>query len=420
MRPVQEPVAPEFVNQFQRFHSYAEIEEIMKSPDFVMGSAPERRIFFDDTLIFAEGKRHLQLKRLFQDLVSREAMAYYEHRLLGPIINGLMSELLHGQPAGQVVKADLIPLIQAMLNRISAGVTGVDGVDTAERSNRFQDLITRLGFATAGQFAKGDKDKVVAEGKAVLQCLVDEFLQSSLDRRKALAADFHAGRITKAELPRDALMTLCLEGDTYRPDDDERVPYIWRQASIFLIAAVQTTTHTFPHVVVHIEEWLEENPQDREKLLDSGFLHACVGEALRLHQTAPVKFRVAEKDVTLSNGRKVADGEMVVLFAPTANLEEGVFGANARYFNPHREYPKGVQPWGMTFGAGRHMCIGRNLVIGLWGKGDAEFGTEGEMVRILRALYEHKCRLDPDSPPVYTTASSHDTFESVPILLQAD
>lgn len=420
MLPVPDPIVPDFVVQFQKVDSYAEIEEIMKSTDFMQGGAAERQIFLEDTLIYAEGPRHLQLKRLFQDLMSREAMAYYEVKLLGPIIRETLDDLRRSQSSNSVIRADFVTLVQTILHKISAGVTGVDGVDTPERTARFRDLITSLGNATAGQFATGDKDAIIEEGKAVLHALVDEFLQSSLDRRIDLAKSWHDGRITKEELPRDALMTLCLEGDLYRPDDAKRVPYIWRQASLFLTASVQTTTHTIPHVLVHLDEWVKEHPDDRAKLTDAEFLHLAVGESLRLHQTSPVKFRVAARDVELSTGRKVEEGEMVALFAPTANLDPALFGEDSRYFNPYRERPSGVQPWGLTFGVGRHMCLGRNLVIGLWGKGDEKFGTEGEMVRILSAVFAMGCELDPERPPVRNTASYHDTYESVPIILHAN
>ena len=136
---------------------------------------------------------------------------------------------------------------------------------------------------------------------------------------------FKAGEIEKEDLPRDMLTTLCLHDDLSRPDDDQKIPYVWRQCSLFLTAAIQTTSHTLPHVIVHLEEWFGEHPEDREKATDPEFVRKAAAESLRLHQTAPVKFRIAAKDVTLSTGRRVAEGEMVALFAPPANLEPELF-----------------------------------------------------------------------------------------------
>jgi hypothetical protein len=45
MQQVSDPIVPEFVERLQRIDTYAEIEEIMKSPDFVMAGAEERTVF---------------------------------------------------------------------------------------------------------------------------------------------------------------------------------------------------------------------------------------------------------------------------------------------------------------------------------------------------------------------------------------
>ena len=69
MQPVSDPIVPEFVQRLQRFDTYAEIEEIMKSSDFIMAGAEERTIFLEDTLIMAEVQRHSELKQLFSSQV---------------------------------------------------------------------------------------------------------------------------------------------------------------------------------------------------------------------------------------------------------------------------------------------------------------------------------------------------------------
>ena len=418
MKPVRDPAVPPFVNQFQRVDSYAEINEIMRSPDFHQGGAPERRTFFDGTLIFAEGKDHSDQKQQFANIMSRQALAYYELNLLQPVIDKVIEELKVSRGQDGLVHADVVALVKIMLNRISAAVTGVDGVDTPERTERFKDLVIKLGEATAGQFTTLDKDLVVQEGKEALQSLVDGFLQPSLDRRIELVKKFKAGEVEKEDLPRDMLTTLCLHDDLSRPDDDQKIPYVWRQCSLFLTAAIQTTTHTLPHVIVHLEEWFSEHPEDREKATDPEFVRKAAAESLRLHQTSPVKFRIAAKDVNLSTGRRVAEGEMVALFAPPANLEQELFGEDARYFNPYREAPKGIAPWGLTFGSGVHSCLGQNLVTGIRGKSDEKFGTHGTMVRIVKTLYDLGAELDPENPPRRMSVSYHDTFESVPIILR--
>ncbi len=418
MKPVEDVAVPPFVAQYQKVESYAEIEEIMRSRDFVQGGAPERSHFLGGTLIFAEGEDHDHQKRMFQGLMSRQAMAYYELHLLQSVIDKVIDDLRSSRGADGLVRSDVVTLVRTMLHRISAAVTGVDGVDTIERTTRFQTLVTKLGEATSGQFTTGDKDQIKRQGEESLASLIEEYLQPSLDRRLELLRAYRGEEIAKEDLPRDLLMTMCLNDDLERPDDSEGIPYVWRQATLFLTAAITTTTHTLPHAFVHISEWFDEHPEDREKATDPEFLRIAIAESLRLHQTSPVKFRIAAKDVTLSTGRNVKEGEMVALFAPPANLEPAMFGEDSRYFDPYRAAPKGATNYGLTFGVGIHMCLGRNLVVGMRGKSAEEAGTYGTMIRIVRTLHELGAELDPENPPRRYTSTYHDAFEAVPIILR--
>lgn len=418
MKPVSDPIVPEFVKRLQRIDTYAEIEEIMKSVDFIMAGGEERKVFLEDCLIMTEGQRHSDLKQLFSPLFSRQAIAYYELHLVEPVIQATIAEMHTRRGPDGLLRTDVVPFIQATLTRISAEVTGVDGVDTPERTERFRDLILILSAATTGTFSTVPQDEMIRAGKEAMAALVDEYLQASLERRIDLVRRHRAGEIEKDALPRDVLTSMCLQNDLLHADDDQKIPYRWRQCAQFLTAAIKTTSHSLPHVFIHLDEWLKQHPADKDKLGDPEFLHRAAGESFRLHQTTPARFRAAARDVTLSTGRKVAQGEMVALHAPVANLQTEVFGADARYFNPLREVPKGMQPWGMTFGLGVHSCIGRNLVTGIMNSGDAKHGTHGTAVRVMMALYGLGAELDPDNPPKRPEDSLHDTYESVPMVLR--
>src|SRR3954468_10938155 len=152
MRAVSDPIVPPFVERLQRIDTYAEIEEIMKSPDFAMAGAKERTIFLEDTLIMAEGQRHSELKQLFAPLMSRQAVAYYELRLVEPVIQEVIAEMQTRRGSDGLVRTDVVPLVHAALTRIAALVTGVDGVDTSERTDRFEQLVLSLSEATTGSF----------------------------------------------------------------------------------------------------------------------------------------------------------------------------------------------------------------------------------------------------------------------------
>ena len=419
MQPVQDPAVPAFVHDLQRIDTYAEIEEVMKSPHFVYDGAPERMIFLEDTLLAAEGPRHAEQKRLFAPLMSRQALAYYELKLVEPVIRQSIAERTQARDADGIVRLDLVPLIHAVLTRIAARVTGADNVDTPEQTEAFRKRVLVVSAATTASYSSSsDPETLIQKGRDALQELVDATLQASLDRRIDLARRHRAGEIPAEDLPRDMLMSLCLADDLSHDDDDVKIPYVWRQCALFLTASIKTTSHSLPHAFVHIDEWIGEHPEDREKLTDAEWLHRATAESFRLHQTTPARFRRAARDLTLSSGRAVKAGEMVALHAPAANVSEEVFGSDGRYFDPYRAAPKGMKPWGMTFGLGPHACLGQNLVTGIQNKGDEKHGTHGTAVRLLKALYEQGAEIDPKRPPQRPEGNLHDTWDSVPIVLR--
>lgn len=410
---------PPYVDGLQHISRYAEVDEVMSSPDFVQGGGADRREFLGDCLLMLDGDHHLEKKQRYSALFTKGAMTFYETQLLDPVIEQVMSELQTHKGKDGLARTDLVPLIRIMLHRIAARVVGVDDVNTPERTERFRILVTRMGEAQAARFTKGEIGDVVKAGRQTLATLIDEFLRAPLERRQALVRRCQAGELPKEELPKDLLTLICLHGDDVRPGDEAHYAYVFRECSFFLAASTQTTSHELPHVVVHLCHWLGEHPEDAPKLRDPAFLRLAAGESLRLHQTAPVKLRIATRDVTLaSSGRQVAAGEQVALLAPFANLDTDVFGPDALAFNPYRTPPKGVQPWGLTFGAGVHSCLGRSLVTGLMNRADAKSGTEGTMVKILKVLFHHGVELDPDDPPKFMARSYHDAYESVPIILR--
>jgi cytochrome P450 len=417
VRAVPDPTIPEFVRGLQQVDTYAEIEEIMRSPDFVMAGAVERTIFLEDTLIMAEGERHSELKQLFAPLMARQAITYYELHVVEPVVRAVIEEAQIVPASGSHARVDVVPLIQAALTRISALVTGVDGVDTPERTERFRELVLRLSAATTGVFSTNPQEDMIRSGRDAMTELIQDYLAASLDRRRELVRRHQAGEIGLADLPRDMLTSMCLQGDLSHPDDADKIPYVWRQCALFLTASIKTTSHSLPHVFVHLDEWVREHPEDKARLLDPDFLHRAAAESFRLHQTSPARFRSALRDVTLSSGRAVAAGEMVALRAGAANVESGVFGKDAQFFNPWREYEKRTPPWGMTFGIGTHVCLGRNLVTGIQNRDDSRHGTQGTAVRIMAALYSLGAELDPDNPPRRPDDTLHDTYSSVPMLL---
>jgi cytochrome P450 len=149
--------------------------------------------------------------------------------------------------------------------------------------------------------------------------------------------------------PRDDLLSVMAQGRLR----GEPVSVLDAVSYCFLIATAghETTRNAISGgleaLIRHPEEWrrLREEPD----LLDS-----AVEEILRW--TSPVIHfaRTATEDVEL-RGRKIAKGDSVALFYPSANRDEAVFAEPdafrvARDPNPH-----------LAFGIGEHFCVGTPL-----------------------------------------------------------
>jgi cytochrome P450 len=411
--PVREWTPPAHIATMTMIADYGEIDEILRSADFRQGSHTESLPLFRDSLLLLDGPDHRERRRLENTLFDRTALVSYDHEALNPVVERMVAEQLAGVEAGGSVGVDLVPLVRAMLHRIAAVTTGIDGVDTPERTEEFRRFLEDLGAAATVEWSTRDHDEVLAEGLRRRTEFVDRFFGASLERRRALVAEHRAGRIAREELPVDLLTLLLLH---WHESWDAEFPL--RESTLFLVAATQTTTHTLPHVIVHLEEWLREHPEDADRREDPEFLRLLVNESLRLHQPAPTLLRYATAEVALSSGRRIGEGERVALLFTPGNRDTAVFGADAGEFNPYREAPAvaGVRPWGLTFGGGPHVCVGRPLVTGLAARG-GQAPTEGTMMRILRALYACDVRLDPTRPPVPAASSSHDMYDSMPVLL---
>ncbi|MBM9465695.1 cytochrome P450 [Nakamurella leprariae] len=400
----------------QRFDDYADVDEILRSPGFRQGSHGESLVFFGDSLLLTDGEAHLRRRGLISALFSRAALQVYESDALLPVISQLMQDLVPSRDADGIVRLDFVPLARAMLTRITALVVGVDGVDTPERTAVFQDYVARLGVAASVEWSLRDHDEVVAEGVDAKGRIIDEFLRPSMQRRQVLVDAVQRGEGERSDLPTDLLTLLALHADQWSDLDGD---YLWREAILALVAASQTTTHALPHVLMHLEEWFQDHPEDRARVTESAFVRRAVAESLRLHQPAPALTRIATQDVVLRSGRTIAAGEQVALFFTSANRDEQKFGVDAERFDLSREIPKGTQPWGLNFGSGIHMCLGRPLVTGQVNNADESMSTEGTMVKIVKAIYAAGFSFDPDRPPRRQTHSVHDTYESMPIILRS-
>jgi len=198
---------------------------------------------------------------------------------------------------------------------------------------------------------------------------------------------------------------------------------IRREVAFFMQAASHSSANSMVHAFHEITRWCSEHPEDRERIeRDQLFLQRCVHESLRLHPASPVAWRVAECPFALVTGSTVQAGDSVMIDIETANREAALFGGDADKFNPHRELVGRTPPYGLTFGVGVHTCFGRDLAGGAPPKSDTapELHHYGTVTSLLRNLFEHDVRPDPESLPVLDSATQRSNWASYQVLIDED
>ncbi|MBM3521665.1 MAG: cytochrome P450 [Alphaproteobacteria bacterium] len=192
-----------------------------------------------------------------------------------------------------------------------------------------------------------------------------------------------------------------------------------REMAFYLQAGSHSTNNSTTHAMHDIFEWCREHPEDGARLArDPIFLQRCVHESLRLHPASPVAWRRPVCPVTLDSGGDAGSDDRVVVELARANRDPAVFGADADRFNPHRGTPPGVPPYGLTFGTGVHLCLGRDLDGGIVPRADTDPATHqyGIVALLVRTLLGHGARRDPDDPPMRADHTERPNWGRYPVL----
>ena len=170
-------------------------------------------------------------------------------------------------------------------------------------------------------------------------------MQLGLDLFSYVSREAQARR----ESPRDDVMTVLVEGDVdgEKLRDDE----IFLFFLLLILAGNETTRQATSGGMLA----LIENPAERQKLIDDpSKIPLAVDEMIRW--TSPVTHFTREATCdTEIRGQKIAKGDYVCLWYPSANRDEDVFTDGDvfiadRYPNEH-----------IAFGKGEHFCLGANL-----------------------------------------------------------
>ncbi len=357
-----------------------------------------------DVLVNLHGQEHRDRRRLENRLFRRETFERYERELFPPILDETL------RPYLEAGRAELVSLGHQMMMNLAALTAGVDRPrGTPEETFHLYDYLMRfIEGATLAHYT-GDKEAKAAEVRAKLEAFDAEFLQPSIARRRAL---IEAGE----PLPHDVLSILLTNQDNLHLPHD----VVLREVAFYLLAGAHTSATAFTRVTHHLFKWLEQHPEDDATIRnDRLFVQRCTHETIRLQPSSPVAMRWALADIELkSTGRRIPQGAKVVIDLLAVNRDRSVFGDTADDFDPRRQLPEGVPPYGLSFGSGMHACIGQDLAAGLvFADGDAiEDHLFGLVPEAVQRLFDHGARPDPNDPPEMDDSTARPYFGRYPIV----
>lgn len=390
---------------------YNEVREAFRQRDFKQALYEAGGVVMDDALITLHGDAHRKRRRAENKLFRRGTFRWWELNLVPAIIEDSY------RPALAAGSADLVRLGRRTIMYLTALVAGIDPPTDPAEADALERFAEQFSIGATAVHTVLDREALRQEISEAMERFDEQFLAPSWDRRAALIAEVDAGRADESELPRDVLTALLRQQEELGVER----PQIRREVAFYLQAGSHSTANLFTHAAHRIFQRIDD-PGFAARLDDLTFVQSCVLETLRLHPASPVAWRRSLTEVTLRNGREIPEGALVELDLLAANSDPEVWGPNAADFDPDRELPSGVPPYGHSFGGGTHACIGMELDGGVQQSAAAAEDQEpvyGTVTLMIDALLDNGARPDPEDPATRDETSTRENFARYPVIFGA-
>lgn len=391
------------------FSTYADASEVLRHKDLRQSLYDAGAVIMDQVLLTLHGDAH-RLRRVLEFRVfRRDFFHHYENMVFPRTTSDTLAPFL---AAG---RGDLLDFAYRVTMNLTADFAGIDRpARTSVETEQLLHLVHRFSEGATLVHSTRNKADVEAEVRAALAELEMDFLQASIARRQELLARFARGEIGEPELPSDVLTVLLRNEDRLSLPPDVLV----REMAFYLQAGSHSTANSIAHAFHDLVCWLSVHPEDDARLqTDPFFLQRCVFESFRLHPASPVAWRRPVCPVSLLGG-DADDQDEIVVDLHTANRDPSLFGIDADQFNPHRKIRKPTPPWGLTFGTGPHLCLGREIDGGVVPGEGADPATHqfGIVARLLAELRQNGVRPDPACPPTPALHTRRPNWGTYPVL----
>ncbi|MFC5141708.1 cytochrome P450 [Actinomycetospora rhizophila] len=383
--------------------TFADAKDAYRSRDLRQSLYDEGEVVMADVLVNLHGTEHRDRRRVENRMFRREVFERYERDLFPQVTADTLAPYV---AAGRV---DLVHLGHELMLNLAALTAGIDRPEgTAAETARLHAHMMRFIEGATLAHATGDKAAKAAEVARALEDWDAEFLAPSIARRREM---LDRGE----ELPRDVLATLL------RHADELDLPHhvVRREVAFYLLAGAHTSATAFVRTVDHLLGWFAAHPERADAHTDPLFVQRCVHETVRLNPSSPVGMRRALAPVPLRSGTTIPEGATVVIDLQAVNRDETLFGPDAAAFDPDRTVPPGVAPFGLSFAAGMHVCIGQDLAAGVVARADTDPDSHlfGLVTGAVAQLFAAGVRPDPEHPPQRDASTARPYWGTYPVLL---
>lgn len=315
--------------------SFSQIWHILtKSPVVQSGveSAPiEKNNPATTTIFYLEGEPHLRRRAAIMGFFTPQAIAKRHLRVMEQNADLLVHEFR------QNGEARLDQMSARLAQAVVAEIVGLNNSDIKAMAKRVAGAFTGAMLASRGGWRK-----LLAPLVAGVNALQIYYF----DVRPAIAA-------RRAQRQEDVISRLLDEGRSAQE--------ILIECITFCLAGMTTTRELMIMASWH----MLEKPELRERFLhedDAGKM-AILREILRLEPLASTIFRRTTDVVTDVTAEPIPADTRLTLDLRAANLDEAHVGACPHTLDPDRAKKYKVNDTYLSFGAGEHLCPGRNVAI---------------------------------------------------------
>ncbi|NND02349.1 MAG: cytochrome P450, partial [Acidimicrobiia bacterium] len=348
------------------------------------------------------GRAHRDRRRLENMQFRPDILKLYERDLFPPIADAMVGE------AAATGEADLFSLGEQLSIVLAAKRAGFDlDIDDRQSHHDMVAFVDEFSQASAIVDAK-DPDAIRAAVKEAHVGFHEQFGVPSITRRLNMLEALERNEITEDDLPHDILTSLLRHRDDPALNlTDDGV--IVREAGTYLQGGTHTSSQTLINALDLMFDSRADHPDFWERTkTDLGFAQRVMHETLRLRPTTPQAKRRAEEATSVGD-TDIPQGALVILDLHTANRDPELFGEDAAEFNPDRNMTSRNPQWGLSFGAGPHICPGRKVAGGLQQAAPGDELPDGHLFGLVAQMIQSVVQHDPARHPTKPQAKDDRT-----------